>query len=122
MQTDRHMTKLIVAFRNFAKALKMTHNMEQAVASSGYAVRNFHTTWCAFHGAVERGAMYVSALHCSVLLMRCKWCERTRLGNILICQSSTPIWGRDLFTPWHPDRLWGPASPLFGSGGGLLPR
>jgi len=39
--------------------------MKQAVASNSYAMYDFHTTWCAFHGAVERGAMCVSAVQCS---------------------------------------------------------
>ena len=44
--------------------------MKQAVASNSYAVRDFHTTWCALHGAVERGAMCVSAVQCSALLTK----------------------------------------------------
>ena len=63
-----HIAKLIFSFRYFAKAPKMTHEMKQAIASNSYAMYDFHTTWCAFHGAVERGAMCVSAVQCSALL------------------------------------------------------
>jgi len=50
-----HIAKLTDSFRNFAKAPKMTHELKQSVASDSYAMYDFHTTWCAFHGAVEWG-------------------------------------------------------------------